>query len=106
AETNGFVDITNVKQLASFSGLDVKIVESGTWKGKSKISKKGNSHIRKALFMPAFSKIKKDHATNEYCNRLKQAKGKGMIAAVAVQRKLPGLMFSLWKNEEMFKSTV
>jgi hypothetical protein len=33
---------------------------------------------------------------------LKGRKGKAMIALVAVQRKMLGLMFSLWKNETMY----
>jgi len=28
-----------------------------------------------------------------------------MVALVAVQRKMLGLMFSLWKNEQMYKLT-
>lgn len=44
-ETLGFESITNGKQLASFAGYDVVLRESGNFKGKTKISKKGNSHI-------------------------------------------------------------
>ena len=102
AETNGFAAINSIKQLTSFAGMDIQIKESGTWKGKSKISKKGNSHIRKALFMPTFAKIKWDASTGQYYERLKEKKGKGMIAVVAVQRKLLGLMYTLWKKEEMY----
>lgn len=104
AETNGFATITNVKQLTSLAGLDIIIAESGKWKGHSKISKKGNSHIRKALYMPTLTKVKKDKPTQDYYQRLKQKKGKGMIAAVAVQRKLLGLMYTLWKKEQMFSA--
>ena len=102
AETNGFATISGIKQLTSFAGMDVKLAESGKWKGKSKISKKGNSHIRKALYMSAFSKIQNDEATRNCYQELKQKKGKGMIAAVAIQRKLLGLIYTLWKKEEMF----
>lgn len=102
AETNGFAGFTSIKQLTSFAGLDVRIAESGKWKGKSKISKKGNSHIRKALFMPSFSKVKYDPKTKQYYDRLSEKKGIKMMAAIAVQRKLLGLMYTLWKKQEMF----
>ena len=105
AETNGFATITNIKQLTSYTGLNVQIRESGKWKGKSRISKKGNSHIRKALFMPALSKMQWDKSTALFYQRLKDKKGKGMIATVAVQRKLLGLMYTLWKKEEMFNTS-
>lgn len=51
-ETLGFESIVNAKQLASYAGYDVVLRESGNFKGKTRISKKGNSHIRAALHMP------------------------------------------------------
>ena len=36
----------------------------------------------------------------------KEKKGIGMIAIVAVERKLLGLMFSLWKKEEMYNAAI
>lgn len=104
AETNGFASINNIKQLTSFAGLDVRLIESGLWKGKSRISKKGNSHIRKALYFPTFTKIKFDNQTQLLYERLKVKKAKPMIAAVAVQRKLLGLIYTLWKKNEKFCS--
>ena len=104
AETNGFTAITSIKQLTSFAGMDITIAESGKWKGRSKISKKGNSHIRRALYMPTLTKIKKDKSTQNYYQRLKDKKGKGMIAVVALQRKLLGLMYTLWKKEQIYVS--
>jgi transposase len=103
AETNGFAAFTSIKQVVSYAGLDVKIEESGKWKGKSKISKKGNRHIRKALYMPTLSKIRCDKATKIHYERLKEKKGIGMIAVAAEERKLLGLMYTLWKKEEMFQ---
>jgi len=103
AETNGFAAFESIKQLTSYAGLDVRIAESGKWKGKSKISKRGNSHIRKALFMPSLSKIKHNQETKQFFERLKEKKAVGMIVVVAVERKLLGLMFSLWKKEEMYR---
>jgi transposase len=105
AETNGFAAIENIKQLTSYAGLDVKISESGTWKGKSKISKQGNSHIRSVLYMPSLSKIRHNKAAKQYYERLKEKKGVGMIAVVAGMRKLLTLMYALWKKEEIFKDT-
>ena len=49
SETLGFEQFYNIKQVASFAGYDVVERQSGTSiKGKSRISKKGNSHIRRA----------------------------------------------------------
>ena len=102
AETNGFAAFESIKQLTAYAGLDVRIQESGKWKGKSRISKRGNSHIRKALYMPSISKKMHDETTKQFFERIKEKKGVGMVAIVAVERKLLGLIFSLWKKEEMY----
>jgi len=103
AETNGFAAFESIKQVVGFAGLDVRIAESGKWKGKSKISKRGNSYIRSVLYMPTLSKIRHDKATKQAYERLKEKKGVGMIAVVAQMRKMLAMMYTLWKKQEMFK---
>ncbi len=53
AETNGFTLFKNYKQLVSYAGYDVVEAQSGKRVGKTKISKRGNSRIRRALHMPS-----------------------------------------------------
>lgn len=54
AEVDGFALIENRSQLVSYAGYDVVKNQSGTSiNGITRISKKGNSHIRAALYMPA-----------------------------------------------------
>jgi transposase len=57
-ETNGFELFENYKQLVSYAGYDVIENQSGKHIGKTKISKKGNSRIRRALFMPALVTVR------------------------------------------------
>ena len=89
AETNGFELIRNKRQLTSYAGLDVKEKLSGTSvKGKPKISKKGNRHLRKAMHMPALAAIRYDGRFKVLFTRLVSRHGIKMKAAVAIQRKL------------------
>lgn len=99
-ETLGFESISNGKQLASYAGYDVVLRESGSFKGKTKISKKGNSHIRAVLHMPSMTCVRCNPTLRQFYNRLKPKKVKPLVALIAVQRKLLILMFTLWKNEE------
>ncbi|MFT5669167.1 MAG: transposase [Vicingaceae bacterium] len=99
AETGGFSLFSNAKQLTSFCGYDIVLKESGTYKGQSRMSKKGNKHIRAALYMPALTAVRVNPTLKPFYDRLKPKKAKPMIAVVAVQRKLLCLMYSLWKNE-------
>lgn len=99
AETNGFELIRNKRQLASYAGFDVKEKQSGTSvKGKPSISKKGNKHLRKAMYLPALSAIRHDERFKAIFTRLVSKHGIKMKAAVAVQRKMLELMFTLFKT--------
>lgn len=103
AETNGFELIKNKKQLVSYSGLDVKLKDSGTSvRSKPRISKKGNRHIRKAMYMPALAAIKHNQEHQTLFVRLVSKHGIKMKAAVAVQRKILELMFSIFNSEKPF----
>lgn len=101
-ETLGFESITNAKQLTSYAGYDIVLRESGNFKGKTRISKKGNSHIRAALHMPSMTCVRCNPTLKQFYNRLKPKKAKPLVALIAVQRKLLILMFTLWKNEEVY----
>ncbi len=101
-ETLGFESITNAKQLTSYAGYDVVLRESGNFKGKTRISKKGNSHIRAVLHMPSMTCIRCNPTLKQFYSRLKPKKAKPLVALVAVQRKLLILMFTLWRNEENY----
>lgn len=103
AETNGFELIRNKKQLTSYAGLDVKEKQSGTSvKGKSKISKRGNRHLRKAMHFPALAAIRHDEHYKELFARLVSRHGIKMKAATAVQRKLLELAYILFKNKTVY----
>lgn len=100
AETNGFDLIENKAQLVSYAGYDVVQRQSGTSvKGKTKISKKGNAHIRRALHYPALSAARYEpHLAALYQRILERNPKIKMIALVAVQRKLLVLIYTIYKK--------
>ena len=99
AETNGFVLFRSRKQLTSYAGMDVVLHESGKYRGKTTISKKGNKHLRRAVFMPALSAIRCNQQLREFYIRLVQRKNNKKIALLAVARKLLCLIYTIWKND-------
>ena len=100
AETNGFVLFNSRGQLVSYSGYDVIERESGTSiKGKTRISKKGNSHIRRALYFPAITMVKYEPQFKQLFERVLKRTGIKMKAYVAVQRKALLLIYALFKND-------
>ena len=106
AETQGFHLITNRKQLTSFAGLDVKARQSGKDDPQHHITKKGNAHIRAALYMPALSaahcnpQMKK--AYSRICDRHPDVK---MIGVTAIMRRMLLLVYTLWKSGEEYDET-
>ena len=101
-ETQGFDNFTTLRQLWSYSGYDVQQKQSGKYKGKTKISKKGNSHIRRAMYGPAMAIIRCSQTYKRFYEELVEKKGNKMSALTAVQRKVLGLIRTLWKNNTEF----
>lgn len=102
AETDGFSQIRNCKQLASYAGLDVVRNESGSLQHKTRISRKGNVHIRQAVYMSALSACRyNQHLKNLYVRLCAKNKPK-MVGLIAVARKLLLLIYTLYKNNEPF----
>jgi transposase len=103
AETDGFALIGNKRQLTSYAGLDVKEKQSGTSiKGKPRISKTGNRYLRKAMYMPGLTAIRHDERLKGVYVRLLSKHGIKMKAAVAVQRKVLEMMFTVYKTGKAY----
>jgi len=103
SETNGFNLIRNRRQLASYAGFDVREKQSGTSvRGKPRISKKGNKYLRKAMHLPALAAIRFDERFKAIFVRLVSKHGIKMKAAVAVQRKLLEMIYTLYKTNKLY----
>lgn len=100
-ETNCFEDFHSSSQLVSYAGYDVIENQSGKHTGPTKISKRGNAHIRRAMHLPAFSikMYEDDPVLVGLWDRVYDRTRKKMKAYVAVQRKLLVLIYTLWKKD-------
>jgi len=77
------------RQWVAHAGLDPRQFESGTSIRKpGRISKKGNRHLRAALYMPALVAIQKEPHIQAFYEKLLHRGKKPMQAIVAVMRKL------------------
>ena len=103
AETNGFELIRNKRQLTSYAGFDIIEKQSGiSVKGKTKISKRGNKYLRKAMHLPALTAIKHDERFKAIFSRTVAKHEIKMKAAVTVQRKLLEMTFTIFKNQTKY----
>lgn len=103
AETYGFNLFKNYKQVVSYAGYDVVENQSGSHRGKTRISKKGNSRIRRILHMPSLTAMSSEGTVfkNLY-ERVYEKTGIKMKGIVAVQKKLLLMIYYLWKSNNVF----
>ncbi|MEM6724002.1 MAG: transposase [Bacteroidota bacterium] len=99
AELDGFRLFTSRSQVVCYAGYDVVQKQSGSsLNGQGSISKRGNAHVRRALYMPSLTAISKPGIFKDVYDRIVDRTGKKQMALVAVQRKLLTTMYALQKN--------
>ena len=93
-------------QLAAYIGLIPRLQESGTWKGRSRMSKQGSPKVRAKLYMPALVCIKHNPDIRaQYERLLKNGKSK-MQAVGAAMRKLVQICFGVVKHQSEYHPQV
>jgi len=109
--TDGFKRFDKANQLCSYAGLTPIVRQSGSSvKGKSRISKMGNSKLRKLLFMCSLTSCKHNKGCKEIYDRI-VAKGKSKkLALIAVCNKILKQAFAIAKSglyyDENYKSVL
>ena len=94
-------DLT-ARQWVAHAGLDPRHFESGTFKGKTRISKTGNKYLRAALYMPAHNSIQWEPHVMAFRDHLVDHGKTKMQAKVAVMRKLLHAIHGMLQNHANF----
>ncbi len=94
----------SVRQWVAHAGLDPRTFQSGTSVHKpARISRRGNRHIRRGLFMPAIVAVQYEPHVKAFYEKL-LARGKTkMQANVAVMRKLLHAIYGMIKHDRDFE---
>ena len=92
-----------VRQWVAYAGLDPREYTSGTSVHKKvRISKAGNKHLRRALYMPALVAVQHQPQVRAFYEHL-LARGKTkMQALVATMRKLLHAIYGMFKHDQLF----
>jgi transposase len=94
---------TSNKAVGAYAGLSPRVVQSGTSIHKrGKISKTGNSRLRKALFFPALTAMRFNPVLRPYAERLRRSGKEEMVIVTAVMRKLLCLAYGVLKSGHHF----
>jgi transposase len=93
------------KHVRSYLGLVPREYSSGERQRRGRISKAGNNRARSLMVEAAWAllrwKTEKNRVLHEWTQRIAQRRGKA-IAAVALARKLTGILFAIWRDGTLY----
>jgi len=103
AELGVVTEGLDVRQQVAYAGLDPRQYSSGTSVHKKvRISKAGNAHLRRALYMPALVAIRRQPNLRAFYQHLLERGKLKMVALVAVMRKLLHAIYGMFKHRQPF----
>ena len=100
-QTGPLGDFQSKRQLLRYAGMNLRERESGTYKGQTRLSKKGRPMLRKVLGQAVFPVLRGDRLLGEryaeHCKRMKPTQ-----AMVAAMRKLLTLVWGAHRSVAAF----
>ncbi len=96
-------DYHRSRAAASFAGLDPKLVSSGKYQGRTRMSKRGPSQVRRLLYLAVTATLgKKDNYFNRTFDKLVRAGKTPMAAIGALMRKMLTIMRAMLISNETY----
>jgi transposase len=89
----------------AFLGLDVRVCDSGTYRGRRKLTKKGDSELRRLLFNAAMAARRSVRWRPVYDRHLQRGLKPTQILVI-LSRKLARIAFALMKNQSEYLSEI
>lgn len=103
AEVGDFRQFKSGQSVAAYAGLSPRQCTSGTSvRGRTHITRAGNSRLRAALYMPAMSAIQHNSLVRAFYKRLLANGLSKMAALAAAMRKLLMIAYGVLKNQTSF----
>lgn len=106
AEMGSVGNFSSPKKLIAFAGMDPSVCQSGKFIGKSKLSKRGNRHLRRAIYLMTAAVVSQNAFFKAYFNRRKR---EGLIpqkALLATAHKLIRVIFAMLSHRTYFQVTM
>jgi transposase len=103
AEVGEVKNFASHKKLIAFAGLDPSVHQSGKFVGASKLSKRGNRHLRRAIYLMTASVVSQNTFFKAYFLRRKREGLPPQKALFAVAHKLIRVIFAMLSQRTYFK---
>jgi len=95
-------DVKSADSWVAFIGYDVSIRESGIWKGRGKLTKRGNAYLRKRMFQAAWGACLSYDYMRTYYDKLKEDGRNHVEAVCMIARKLLRIAYHVVMNKTPF----
>lgn len=91
-------------KLVAYAGIDASVSQSGQYEAsRTTMSKRGSSHLRRALFQAAISGYRSDPVLKAFYEK-KRAQGKHYYVCIgAVARKLCYIIYTILKSNKPYQ---
>jgi transposase len=106
AEIGDINNFNSYKHVIAFAGLDPSIHQSGQYEGRSTISKRGNRHLRRVIFLITLCAVRSKNVFREYFLRRKQEGLPPKKAILATAHKLIRVIFAMLSKKTLFRKGV
>ena len=98
-----FERFKSAKEISAFIGVNPRQCTSGTSiRGRTRLSKTGNAHLRKSLYMPSLTAIRFNSTIKNFATQLAKNGKTKMVIIGAVMRKMVHIMYGVLKNGQAF----
>jgi len=102
AELGDLSNYQSYKKVIAFAGVDPSIHQSGKFQGSSKISKRGNRHLRKVIYTMTFCAVRMEGQFKQYFLKRKNEGLPFRKALFATAHKLIRVIFAMLKKRTYF----
>jgi transposase len=102
AELGDLSNYQSYKKIIAFAGADPSIHQSGKFQGNSKISKRGNRHLRRVIYLMTFCAIRMEGPFKQYFLKRKSEGLPFKKALFATAHKLIRVVFAMLQKRTYF----
>jgi transposase len=106
AEVGDIEMFRSYKRLIAFAGLDPSIHQSGQYEGISRLSKRGNRHLRRVVFLMTLCVVRSRNTFREYYLRRKREGLPAKKVILATAHKLLRVLFAMLSSKSYFRKEV
>jgi transposase len=100
--TTFLAEFATHKHLIAYAGIDPTVFQSGKYEGMSKISKRGNKHLRRVLWLMTVNVIMRNEYFGAYYKKKKAAGLPYKKAVFATMHKLVRMLFAMLEQREYY----